>query len=158
MYRALHCQISASEKFSINYLHRHSSWNLVRANIFQRIISSSMTTSLAVWNKFSLTAFYWHRVILFNVCFRLSTGSWAAYGKWHIHIILPTTEHPCNDKMLYMNMRFKKGKKTEGAIKLGIKMSDSGSCWNGTILKVVFPDQGDLNVQWGVLLTEGTRH
>lgn len=46
-----------------------------------------------------------------------------------------------------MNMKFKKRKKTEPAIKFGIKTSDSGSCRNGTIPKVAFTFQGDLNVQ-----------
>lgn len=34
-------------------------------------------------------------------------------------------------------MKFKKEKKTEAAIKFGIKMSDSD--WNGTIAQVAFP-------------------
>ena len=130
MYFSFHCQISASERFSINYLHHHSSWNLVRANIFQRIISNSITAFLALWNKFSLTAFYWHWVILFNMCFRLSTGSWAAYGIWHIHIIQPTTEHPCNNKMLYMNMKFKKKREENwGCYKVWYKNVRLGLKW-----------------------------
>lgn len=80
MYFSFLRQAGTSERLSINYLHRHCSRNLVRTNIFQRILSNSITASPALWNKFSVAAFHWHGVVLFNVCFRLSMGSQAAYG------------------------------------------------------------------------------
>lgn len=56
-----------------------------------------------------------------------------------------------------MNTKFKKGKKTEGAVKFGIKMSGSGRGCHDTILQVACPSQGDGSVQWGVSLTKHTR-
>lgn len=123
---SLCCRASASERFSVSYLHRLSRWNLVGANVLRRVIAGSTAAFLGLWNEFGLTAFSWRRVLLFNMSFRRSAGGRAAYGIWHIHIVLPATEHPCNNQTLPVNTKFTKGEKTDRAAKFGIKTSDSG--------------------------------